>query len=381
MRLRQLLSVCLFVLGGAVLLSPTMALAEDADGDGYPAGIDCDDTDPTVKPGGTEICDDGIDQDCTDNNCVTDEESGEETCFDGDLLADLDEDTFLNLLCGGDDCDDTDASLNLLDADGDTFTSCAGDCDDLDAAIDLIDDDGDGANDCEGDCDDTEADIGPDGVEVCGDELDNDCDGTPDNVDVDGDGAYPPECGGEDCDDENAALTPTVAEAGAVCNDAVDNDCDGLIDNVDPDCFDAPETSAGESQQDRYLGGTIVIVLDGSDTTDFNRDDELTYTWTVTPAEDYPEVTWAVEVDPTSPYGFFRFHAASSERTEFVFSATLLVSDGVEGTEDSEATVSVRVWRPDVVPPSNCSTGGRAPNSLFGLAALLGLVALRRRRD
>lgn len=383
MRLAQLLSLCLAVLFGTLLLAAGEASAQDDDGDGYPAGIDCDDTNADIFPGNPEICDDGIDQNCnaSDSCIIIDEETGEEDCFGGDLISDLDEDTYLAAACGGDDCDDEDATLNNDDADGDTFTSCAGDCDDTDPVIDLVDDDGDGFNNCEGDCDDAEAAIGPTAEEVCGDELDNDCDGTAENVDVDGDGAYPPECGGEDCDDEDASLTPTVAEEGAICNDEIDNDCDTLSDNADPDCFEAPEASAGLSQQDRYLGGTIVVVLDGSETTDFNAADTLTYSWAVTPQEEYGEVTWSIDLDPTSPYAFLRFHATQSERTEFVFDAVLTVSDGVADTEDSEAAVTVRIWRPDIVPPSNCSTGASAPTGAAGLAALLGLVAIRRRRD
>lgn len=47
----------------------------DADADGYSAEVDCDETNPEVNPGATEVCDDGIDNDCDevsdtdDSNC------------------------------------------------------------------------------------------------------------------------------------------------------------------------------------------------------------------------------------------------------------------------------------------------------------------------
>ncbi len=36
----------------------------DADGDGFPAGSDCDDADPDVYPGAEEVCGDGVVNDC-----------------------------------------------------------------------------------------------------------------------------------------------------------------------------------------------------------------------------------------------------------------------------------------------------------------------------
>ena len=49
---------------GALSPSFPMDVPPDADADGFRAGVDCDDSDPDVRPGVPEICDDGIDQDC-----------------------------------------------------------------------------------------------------------------------------------------------------------------------------------------------------------------------------------------------------------------------------------------------------------------------------
>ena len=43
---------------------PDILCAGDADGDGYPVGLDCDDTRGWVHPGATEDCYDGLDNDC-----------------------------------------------------------------------------------------------------------------------------------------------------------------------------------------------------------------------------------------------------------------------------------------------------------------------------
>jgi hypothetical protein len=63
------------------------ACADDVDGDGYPMGIDCDDMDPNTSPGASEVCSDGIDNDCDgyvdflDWNCWGTEGSGGSDCF------------------------------------------------------------------------------------------------------------------------------------------------------------------------------------------------------------------------------------------------------------------------------------------------------------
>lgn len=48
----------------------------DEDGDGYPEGSDCDDTNAAVHPGATETPDDGVDSDC-DGGDNTTGDSGE----------------------------------------------------------------------------------------------------------------------------------------------------------------------------------------------------------------------------------------------------------------------------------------------------------------
>jgi len=130
----------------------------DADGDGFCAAQECDDSDPTAYPGALELCD-GVDNACS-----------------GAVLADeLDEDGDGSRVCDG-DCDD--ANPALFPGNVETCNGIDDDCDgevppdevDLDADHDQV-------RACEGDCDDGNSRVGPGFPEICGDAVDNDCDG------------------------------------------------------------------------------------------------------------------------------------------------------------------------------------------------------------
>ena len=135
---------------------------DDADGDGYAVDDgDCDDGDPAVHPGATELCN-GVDDDC-DGTAAGEEDA------DGDAFR----------LCHG-DCDDDDATIHPWAAEV-PYDGVDNDC----SAGDLEDVDGDGYRwDGVGgeDCDDSDAAIHPAAHESPADGVDANCDGLDDPV-------------------------------------------------------------------------------------------------------------------------------------------------------------------------------------------------------
>ncbi len=142
----------------------------DFDGDGAVDADDCAPEDERIYPGAEEICDDGLDNDCDgyvdgdDSHCQegTEDQDGDGwTNTEGDC-DDTDPDVHpgqSEIECNGvdDDCDV--GTADGPDEDGDTYTTCPEPAEDHD-------------------CDDTTAEVHPGHEEICGDGLDNDCDGT-----------------------------------------------------------------------------------------------------------------------------------------------------------------------------------------------------------
>ena len=191
----------------------------DADGDlrSICSG-DCDDDDPTVYPGGAEVCD-GADNDC-----------------DGGIDEGLD----VTIQCGVGTCLRTavlcTAGVPAPCSPGVPLPEeCNGLDDNCDGLVDNdIDTDGDGSTDCV-DCAPTDPNISPGAPERCNGRDDN-C-----NQEADEGLAVPIQCGVGPC---FRTVTFCVAGVPATCSpgvplpedcNGVDDDCDGVIDNGDPD--------------------------------------------------------------------------------------------------------------------------------------------------
>ncbi|MEW5854140.1 MAG: putative metal-binding motif-containing protein [Myxococcota bacterium] len=230
--------------------------------------------DATAAPAGTELCSNGVDDDCdsfTDegfanlgNACTV----GVGACLaSGNFVCSADR---LSTVCNAtqgtgtpEQCDNVDNDCNSIVDNG-----CDDDADDYcDASMTVVGSPSacplsSGSSNL--DCNDTDGTIHPNATEQCGDARDQDCDGNNNNgcncgpvPDADFDGVNSSACGGNDCDDTNGAIYPGATER---C-DGVDNDCDGVLD----DGFDADGDNYTTCGTVRPAGGLDPAYVDCDD--------------------------------------------------------------------------------------------------------------------
>ncbi len=268
----------------------------DVDGDGYgdatttvfacdaPQGYssngnDCDDTSPSARPGGVEVCN-GVDDDC--DGTIDGPSSLNASVFYADSDSDgygdastavTDCEAPTNHVDNGTDCDDTAAATNP--AADETCDGADNDCDgtvDEASAVDATTWYADADSDTYGssaisqvacnapsghvadssDCDDTNSTTNPGAIETCNNTDDN-CDGSVDEgvlttwyADLDSDGYGSPSISQDacsapaayvsnnlDCDDVDTGINPGATE---ICDASdTDEDCDGAADDNDPE--------------------------------------------------------------------------------------------------------------------------------------------------
>ncbi|MCA9544847.1 MAG: putative metal-binding motif-containing protein, partial [Myxococcales bacterium] len=206
-----------------------------------PTGGDCDDGDSGINPNADEVCDQ------QDQDCDTLVDEGALLTFygdpDGDGYGAFTDPTKAceapeGYVSNASDCDSTDATINPqgVEVCGDGIDQ---NCNGRDLSCDVTDNDGDGFTPLDGDCDDDDATVYPGASELC-DGQDNDCDGRTDEA------LNPPE-GGEPCANGRgicrrqgvlACLDGAIrcdAQPGRpqveICN-GLDDDCDGTTDEL-----------------------------------------------------------------------------------------------------------------------------------------------------
>jgi len=231
----------------------------DLDGDGYTPPLDCDDANSSINPAATDVCGDGIDNDCSgaaDEGCLV--------CTDVDL-----DGFYAQANCNTPlDCNDGNPAINPLATevcDG-VDNNCNGQTDETGSIGEqtyYYDYDRDGFGDptntrfgCSvpvdyvaqgGDCDDNDPTTNPAAQEIIGDGIDNDCNGiTDEGSDLDADGHLSILHGGGDCNDTDPRVKPgqtNYFSSGSNHSPAYDYNCNGTEDKLDTQLADYTDST------------------------------------------------------------------------------------------------------------------------------------------
>jgi len=257
-----------------------------------PTPGDCNDGDNTIYPGAAELCDgnDNDCDTQTDEGCGLHYWDGDSDGY-GNPAGPTSTFPQSGYVANAGDCDDTDGSINpgATEVCNGVDDNCDGTVDEG-CLLYYRDNDGDGYGDPavsstvsqpgyvanSGDCDDSDFSVNPGATELCNG-VDDNCFGGIDEgcttyyEDADGDGygnpgvavssAAPPPgyvANSGDCDDTNANIHPGATE---LCNNLRDDDCDGYADENCALVVDIPPQTVrpGEPFPDIYLDDHISL--------------------------------------------------------------------------------------------------------------------------
>lgn len=310
---------------------------------------DCNDTDATIYPGATEIPGDGIDQNCDGWDLKTWYKDADEDGY-GDIndstTGILKPDSYVS---SSTDCDDTDATINPggtdiaddgidQDCDGKYFKTWYIDADsdgygDKSTSTQASDQpDGYVANNT--DCNDENSGIHPGATEIYGDGTDQDCDGSDLKtfyLDADGDGYGDSSSTKEDittpsgyvsdntdCNDTDATIYPNAPE---ICGDGISQDCSGN----DKNCLPVASIDSPSNNTSYAVGVPISFKGSGTD----SNGSISAYEW------NFGDESSSSDKNPS-----FTFYKDGT------FTITLKVTDNDGDACETNASIDVNITRP-----------------------------------